>query len=133
MCTHSNVHPCSQSPTPIVVVFGCWCPRLIVRLCSCPSKPIDVYLESQMLKEVSRAVGFIRLCSRAGINPHSNSRCLCPWRMLGCNLSIISRCTHGSIKCHLLPSVHWTVWWILSSRHFLRRVSRILSSMGRQC
>lgn len=40
-----------------------------------------------MLQEVSCAIGLVRLCSRSSINPHTNSRSLCPRRVLSSNLN----------------------------------------------
>lgn len=47
---------------------------------------IESYLKGQMFQEVSRSIGPICLCSRSSIDPHTNSRGLCPWRMLGGDL-----------------------------------------------
>jgi hypothetical protein len=51
-----------------------------------PCKPIESYLEGKMLQEVSRAVGLVCFRPRSSINPHPDSRRLCPWRVLRSNL-----------------------------------------------
>ena len=47
---------------------------------------IESYLEGKMFQEVSCAIGLVRFRSRSGINPHPDSRRLCPWRVLRSNL-----------------------------------------------
>ena len=58
---------------------------------SCRSGWFIPNLECEMLQKVSCAIGVVRLCPRSSINPDSNCRCLCPWRVLRSNLSLISR------------------------------------------
>ena len=48
------------------------------------------YLEGKMLQEVCCSIGLIRLCSGTGINPHTNSGSLGPWRMLCSNLDNVN-------------------------------------------
>ena len=45
-----------------------------------------MYLECQVLQEVSCAIGLVCLSPRSGIDPDTNSRSLCPWRVLSSNL-----------------------------------------------
>lgn len=47
---------------------------------------MTIYLECKMLQEVCCAIGLVRFCPRSGIDPNTNSRSLCPWRVLGGNL-----------------------------------------------
>jgi hypothetical protein len=42
-------------------------------------EPIESYLEGKMFQEVSCAIGPVRFRSRSSINPHPDSRRLCPW------------------------------------------------------
>jgi hypothetical protein len=53
---------------------------------STPYEPIELYLEGKMFQEVSCAIGLVRFRSRSSINPHPDSRRLCPWRVLRSNL-----------------------------------------------
>ena len=54
-----------------------------------------IYLECKVLQEVCGAVGLVRLGARAGIYPHTNSRSLGVWRVLGGNLSKSCQSTCG--------------------------------------
>ena len=54
-----------------------------------PYEPIESYLEGKMFQEVSCAIGLVRFRSRSGINPHPDSRRLCPWRVLRSNLLLL--------------------------------------------
>jgi hypothetical protein len=47
---------------------------------------IESYLEGKMFQEVSCAIGLVRFRSRSSVNPHPDSRRLCPWRVLRSNL-----------------------------------------------
>ena len=47
---------------------------------------VVTYLEGQVLEEVSGTVGLVRLSTRAGIDPHTNSRGLGPGGVIGGNL-----------------------------------------------
>jgi hypothetical protein len=58
-------------------------------LISTPYEPIEFYLEGKMFQEVSCAIRLVGFRSRSGINPHPNSRCLCPWRVLRSNLQTL--------------------------------------------
>jgi hypothetical protein len=51
-----------------------------------PYEPIESYLEGKMFQKVSCAIGPVRFRSRSSINPHPDSRRLCPWRVLRSNL-----------------------------------------------
>jgi hypothetical protein len=53
---------------------------------STPCESIELYLKGKMFQEVSCAIGLVRLRSRSSINPHPDSRCLRPWRVLRSNL-----------------------------------------------
>jgi hypothetical protein len=48
--------------------------------------PIESYLKGKMFQEVSCAIGLVRFRSGSSINPHPDSRRLCPWRVLRSNL-----------------------------------------------
>ena len=39
----------------------------------------DANLERQVLEEMSGAIGLVRLCARAGVNPHADRGRLSPW------------------------------------------------------
>jgi hypothetical protein len=52
----------------------------------CPSEPIDSYLEGKMFQEVSCAIGLVSFRTRSSIDPHPDSRRLCPGRVLRSNL-----------------------------------------------
>jgi hypothetical protein len=54
-----------------------------------PYEPIELYLECKMFQEVSCSIGPVCFRSRSSINPHSNSRRLCPWRVLSSNLILL--------------------------------------------
>lgn len=54
-----------------------------------PYEPIESYLEGKMFQEVSCSIGPVRFRSRSSINPHPNSRRLCPWRVLRSNLLLL--------------------------------------------
>ena len=54
-----------------------------------PYEPIESYLEGKMFQEVSGAIGLVCFRPRSSINPHPNSRRLCPWRVLRSNLLLL--------------------------------------------
>lgn len=47
---------------------------------------VAAYLESKVLEEVCRSVGLVGLSAAAGVDPHTDGRCLGPWRVLGRDL-----------------------------------------------
>ncbi len=58
-------------------------------------EPIELYLEGKMFQEVSCAIGLVRFRSRSSINPHPDSRRLCPWRVLRSNLRTLEASHHS--------------------------------------
>jgi hypothetical protein len=65
-------------------VAGTLNPSLMLDYTSC--EPIESYLEGKMFQEVSCAIGPVCFRSRSSINPYTDSRRLCPWRVLRSNL-----------------------------------------------
>ena len=61
-----------------------------------------VYLEGQVLQEVSRSIGLVCLGPTTSINPNTDRRSLCPWRMFSRDLAKISL---GTSIDQVIPTV----------------------------
>lgn len=77
------------------VRFWVPCPRHQF-LPTCASPNLASYLESKVLKKVCGSVGLVCLSTAAGIDPHTDGRRLCPWRVLGRDLRGRVNCSPGS-------------------------------------
>jgi hypothetical protein len=83
---------------------SCCCVRFWVPcLCISPHcQPLPLpcaYLEGKVLEEVRGAVGLVRLCAAARIDPHADGRRLGPWGVLGCDLRHRVNCSPYSSSC----------------------------------
>ena len=92
MCRRSGVHPCSRFRAQAAVVCGWRFPIHQINIRPSPKAfpgfSMTIYLECEMLQEVCCAIGLVRFRPRSGVNPNTNSRSLCPWRVLGGNLRV---------------------------------------------
>jgi hypothetical protein len=90
MYRHSDVHPYSQSLTPIGVVFGCWYPIQEINSIQSHAYLIVVtYFEGKMLQKVCGSICLVCLGTTPSIDPDTNSRSLSPWRVLGGDLNTV--------------------------------------------
>lgn len=60
-----------------------------------PTLGVSPYLEGKVLEEVGGSVGLVGLSARAGIDPHTDGRCLGPWGVLGSDLRGRVNCSPG--------------------------------------
>jgi hypothetical protein len=63
-----------------------WVPYACISLRRRRLPLVGPYLEGEMLEEVRGAVGLVRLCAAAGVDPHADRRRLGPRGVLGSDL-----------------------------------------------